>query len=107
MPEEIIKEIGSSILWLKWGIGIELSVIGVLSAALIFVVRNVIRTVTKFQVETQKKIDSAFEVIGRDIERIANKAEGLDQIMREIEQNIVRHQGEIDGIIAVCKERHK
>lgn len=107
MPGKEIAEIASSILWLKWGVALVASCAGVSTTATSILAAFIIKTMKDFKKDIREKIDSAFVIMGDDVEKIASSVQLLDNLSREAEKNMVRQQGEIDGIIAICAERTK
>jgi len=102
-----IKEIVDSVLWLKWGVAIVASCAGASTAAMGLLVTYIIKAVKTAKEEMQKRLDDMHKMINRDALRTADHIGEVDAVTRELEKNVVRQQGEIDGVIAVCEERHK
>ncbi len=106
MPGEEIKEIAGSILWLKWGITLIASCVGISATATGALVAYTIKAVKKARDEMREKLDDMHEMMGRDMTRIADKVNEVDSVTREIEKNFVRQDETIKGIIKICGERH-
>lgn len=100
---EIVKSHSAYLSFLQWGVGVGISaviaMIGTTAGMLFKFFRD-------FRGDAVRRMREHELKINQTITELRHKVETGEKEMRENSENLIRHEGDIRGIIQVCKERH-
>lgn len=100
---EIVKNHSAHLSFLQWGIGVGISaiiaMIGTTAGMLFKFFRDFRNDAIRRMRDHEGKVKQAML-------EIRHKVEANEKEIRENSENLIKHEGDIRGMIQVCKERH-
>jgi len=107
ITEQVFKDVANNLLWIKWSIGIIMGSVGIVSTAFGILVRFIVKSVNDGKAERERQIKAITDKVDSDMSRIFDSIEKIDADVRQHDNCIVGIKHDINGMIEVCRERHR